>query len=224
MTAVAGVSTTLVDKPKILLIPTPAKTPPPCWAGLADSHESVMVQNPMRALALLTREKFAGVYVTAKFFREAFEIGKLLQNEQILEGMPDGVVLLEGDNTILWGNGRICEWSGRESVRGVNFFTALGSPEILGPDFCPFHTALATGQSTSSTLRGQDNRYFQVHAAPMRELSGPAAPPDRHRPRRDQRSAPAAEARGHPPGRHGAGRPDARGTLRTCRSRTASSC
>ena len=132
-----------------------------------------MVQNPVHALALLTREKFAGVYVTAKFFREAFEIGKLLQNEQILEGMPDGVVLLEGDNTILWGNGRLRQWSGRESVLGVNFFAALGSPEILGPDFCPFHTALATGQSTSSTLRSQDDRYFQVHAAPVRELDGP---------------------------------------------------
>ena len=54
----------------------------------------------------------------------------------------------------------------------MNFYTALGSPEILGPDFCPFHTALATGQSTSSTLRSQDNRYFHVHAAPVRELSG----------------------------------------------------
>ena len=44
----------------------------------------------------------------------------------------------------------------------------------LGPDFCPFHTALATGQGTSSTLRSQDNRYFQVQAAPVRELEGPA--------------------------------------------------
>ena len=52
---------------------------------------------------------------------------------------------------------------------GLNFYTALGSPEILGPDFCPFHTALATGQSTSSTLRSEDNRYFHVHAAPVRE-------------------------------------------------------
>ena len=45
----------------------------------------------------------------------------------------------------------------------------LGSPEILGPDFCPFHTALATGQPSSSTLRSGDNRYFQVHAAPVFE-------------------------------------------------------
>ena len=44
----------------------------------------------------------------------------------------------------------------------MNFYTILGSPEILGPDFCPFHTALATGQATSSTLRSGENRYYQV--------------------------------------------------------------
>ena len=53
---------------------------------------------------------------------------------------------------------------------GANFYTVLGSPEILGPDFCPFHTALATGQATSSTLRSGDNHYYHVHAAPVREV------------------------------------------------------
>jgi PAS domain-containing protein len=143
-------------------------------SAAANSHDVVTVQNPIRALALLTRERFDGVFVTARYFQEAFEIGKLLQNEQILEGMPDGVAMLESDNTIIWGNCRMREWSGRDSVAGMNFYAALGSPEILGPDFCPFHTALATGQGTSSTLRSQDNRYFQVQAAPVRETEGPA--------------------------------------------------
>ncbi len=138
-----------------------------------DSHEVVVVQNPVRALALLGREKFAGVFVNSEYLQEALEVGKLLQNKEILEGMPDGVVLLDNDNTILWSNGRLCEWSGRDSVAGVNFYTVLGSPEILGPDFCPFHTALATGCGTSSTLRGDDNRYFHVHAAPVHEMDGP---------------------------------------------------
>jgi CheY-like chemotaxis protein len=90
----------------------------------------------------------------------------------IVEGMPDGVALLESDNTILWANSRLCEWSGRESLAGVKFYAALGTPEILGPDFCPFHTALATGQATSSTLRGQDGQFFQVHAAPVEKREG----------------------------------------------------
>ena len=95
------------------------------------------------------------------------------QNEQILEGMPDGVVLLDSENTILWWNGRLREWTGRESLLGTNFYSVLGSPEILGPDFCPFHTALATGTASTSTLRSADGRYFQVHAAPVHESAGP---------------------------------------------------
>ena len=159
------------EKSKILLICDARENVESMFTGDAGSRELVIVQNPMRALALLSRERFDGVFVAEQYFQQAFEIGKLLQNEQILEGMPDGVALLENDNTILWGNGRMREWSGLESVIGVNFYLALGSPEILGPDFCPFHTALATGQGTGSTLRTQDNRYFQVHAAPVIELN-----------------------------------------------------
>ncbi|MGA2032615.1 MAG: response regulator [Thermoguttaceae bacterium] len=165
--------TTLSEKRKILLLCDSRENVQDVLAGVTDSLDVVIVQNPMRALALLARERFDGVFVTAGYFREAFDIGKLFQNEQILEGMPDGVALVESDNTILWGNGRIREWSGRESVVGAKFYTVLGNPEILGPDFCPFHTALATGQGTSSTLRSQDNRFFHVHAAPVIEAEGP---------------------------------------------------
>ena len=139
----------------------------------ADSYDVVVVENTMRALAHLTREEFDGVYVTADHLQQALEVGKFLQNEQILEEMPDGVVLLDRDNSILWCNGRLRGWSNQDSVVGCNFYSVLGSPEILGPDFCPFHTALATGKASSSTLKSGDNRYYQVHAAPVRESNGP---------------------------------------------------
>jgi two-component system, sensor histidine kinase SagS len=96
-----------------------------------------------------------------------------IPNEQILEGMPDGVALLDSDNSIIWSNGRLGEWFQCNHVVGANFYTVLGSPELLGPDFCPFHSALATGQPTSSTLRSGDSRYYHVHAAPVRESAGP---------------------------------------------------
>ena len=48
----------------------------------------------------------------------------------------------------------------------------LGTPEILGPDFCPFHTALATGRASASTLRCFQNRYLRVHAAPVLDEHG----------------------------------------------------
>jgi len=169
-----GVSSRLTTKPKILLICDSRENAEQLLAHAADSHEVLVVQNPMRALAYLTRETFDGIYVASEYLRHAFEIGKLLQNNQILEGMPDGVMLLDSDNNIIWSNGRLNEWSHRDNVMGENFYSVLGSPEILGPDFCPFHTALATGQATGSTLRSGANRYYHVHAAPLVEADGPA--------------------------------------------------
>ena len=163
----------MAGKPRILFVCESRDQVEQVLGSAGDEYESVVTENPMQALTRLTREEFDGVYIASERLKEAFEIGKLLQNEQILEGMPDGVVLLDNDNAILWGNGRLREWSRCESVVGANFYTVLGSPEILGPDFCPFHTALATGHPSSSTLRSEENRYFQVHAAPVHEPGGP---------------------------------------------------
>ncbi len=138
-----------------------------------DGVEIEEVRSPIRALARMARENFAGLYVANSHIGEAFRMGKLLQNERILEGMPDGVVLLDADNTIIWGNGRLREWTGRENVIGQNFYSVLNSPEILGPDFCPFHTALTAGIASSSTLRSGENRYYQIHAAPVSEGNKP---------------------------------------------------
>lgn len=164
----------MTTKPKILLICDTRENAERLLADAVNSHEVLVVQNPLRALAYLTRENFDGVYVAAEYLQQALEIGKLLQNDQILEGMPDGVMLLDGDNKIIWSNGRLKEWSHRDNVVGENFYSVLGSPEILGPDFCPFHTALATGQATGSTLRSGENRYYHMHAAPLGETAAPA--------------------------------------------------
>ena len=164
----------MTDRPRILLLGDVGEDATPLVSHLGDSVETVTVRNPIRAFARLAREKFDAVLVASPHLREALELGKLLQNERILEQMPDGVVLLDPENTVIWGNGRLKEWTGRDTIVGLNFYAVLGSPEILGPDFCPFHTALATGARSSSTLRASDNRYFRVHALPILDTDGPA--------------------------------------------------
>jgi len=142
---------------------------------LGGDVEIVEVYSPVKALSRLVREDFAAIYCDADHFANASDVGQLLQNDRILQGMPNGVVLLDSENTILWGNGRLCDWSNRDEVVGENFYQILGSPEILGPDFCPFHTALATRSASASTLRCADNRYYRLHAAPVLE-TGDKAP------------------------------------------------
>jgi two-component system, sensor histidine kinase SagS len=163
----------LAAKPKLLYVGEAQPDNLRLLDQLNDSYDVVQVQSPLRALGRLARESFAGLYVEPDHLGDAFQIGRLLQNDRILEGMPDGIVVLDSENTIIWGNGRLREWTGRDDVISLNFYTVLGSPEILGPDFCPFHTALATGRASNSTLRSGDNRYYQVHAAPVFEGQNP---------------------------------------------------
>ncbi len=157
------------DKPKILSVGDVRSADESLLAALREQCHVIEAPNPVRLLSALARDAYAGVFIASDALGDAEQLGQLLQNDRILEGMPDAVVLLDSDNTILWGNGRLREWTGREQILGGNFYAVLGSPEILGPDFCPFHTALATGRPSGSTLRSGDNRYFKVHAAPVVE-------------------------------------------------------
>ncbi len=58
-------------------------------------------------------------------------------------------------------------WTGRTHLSGENFYNVLNGPDILGPDYCPFHTALATGKPSNANLRTRDNRYYQMYASPI---------------------------------------------------------
>ena len=138
---------------------------------LGDDVEIIPLDSTLKALALMGRGDYAGVFVDADHFSEASDVGRLLQNDRILQGMPDGVVLLDSENCVIWGNGRLSEWTKQKGVLGQNFYQVLGSPEILGPDFCPFHTALSTRKSSASVLRCNDNRYYRLHAAPLLDSS-----------------------------------------------------
>ncbi len=161
------------EKPKILCLGEADDHLPEAFRQLEQDFEMIEVSSLFRALSLLHRGVFAGVIIPADSFRQSLQLANRLRNERILKEMPDGVALLDNENTIIWANDRVVDWSGHESVAGMNFYTVLGSPEILGPDFCPFHSALANGRPTNSTLRSGENRYFQVHAAPVHETHCP---------------------------------------------------
>lgn len=140
---------------------------------IGDSHselstdEVVFVTSAADALDAMAREEFAEV----RFSGNAFHFGRdgvlAQQSDAMLRDMPDGVALVDDQRVILWSNRRLEAWAGGSGLVGQDFYEALSNPEIMGPDFCPFHTALATGQPSGMTLRTPDNRFFQVHAAPL---------------------------------------------------------
>ena len=141
-------------------------------AAFGDRFEVVVTNNPIRAFAKLAREKFAGIFVSGQHIEAAIKLGQISENERILEAMPDGVSLLDADGTILWANECLRQWANRGNIVGETFYSALSNPEILGPDYSPFSTALTLGQPSSSTLRTAEGRFFQLHVAPIMDSRG----------------------------------------------------
>jgi CheY-like chemotaxis protein len=151
-------------KPKLLYVAGDSDHLP---ESIASACEIVEVRNPLRALAKVTREEFDGIYVAAKRFTEALRLGRLLENDRILEGMPDAMALLDHEGIILWANERLRHWTARGNIIGEHFFAALGNPEIVGTESSPLRAALRTNHTVTSLLRTTDNRYFHLHAAPI---------------------------------------------------------
>jgi CheY-like chemotaxis protein len=141
---------------------------------LRESGDVLIVHNPLRALAKIAHEKFDGVYVAADHLQNAVRLGRLLENDRILEGMPDAVTLLDSELTILWANHLFLEWCNRGNVIGDQFFTALGTTQIVGPEEHPLLNSLRTGQPNSTLLKTDDDRYFQLHAAPINDVNSSA--------------------------------------------------
>jgi CheY-like chemotaxis protein len=129
------------------------------------------VASPIAALNRLGRGGYAGVLLQADSQEATNNIIRFLQNAKILNGMPEGVALVNADMQVSWANACLHDWSPVGQIVGSDFYNILGNAQILGPDFCPFHTALATGQASSSTLQTEDNRFYQVHVVPLVEAS-----------------------------------------------------
>ena len=139
---------------------------------LGPSVQVVPVRSLARAIVRLAGGEFDGIYAEADHFTPAADATQLLHNVQILSAMPDGIVLLDRDSQITWGNARIREWVDQKDVRGKNFYQMLGITEILGPETKPFETTFHTGQPTASTLRYGENRFYRIHAAPVLNFEG----------------------------------------------------
>lgn len=162
-------------KQQVLCLSADRKVAEELAARLGPDCEVTPVSSLARAAAKLSKGGIAGVYADAAHFGPTADATQLIHNVQMLRGMPDGVVLLDRENNIVWGNGRLREWTGSESVVGKSFYSVLGGPDILGPEFKPFDAAFTESHSTASTLRCEDNRFFRIHAAPVEHFAGETA-------------------------------------------------
>lgn len=129
----------------------------------------------VEAFPLLEEEDVVGVWLERNSLPQISEVRGISQSGLMLRDMPEGVALLDSDLRVIWANRQLLQWAGREegTPLGMTFYELLHNPEIMGPDFCPFHTSLATGDQSHSTLHSAGSQYFKVHAAPIHSADAP---------------------------------------------------
>ena len=132
----------------------------------------VSAKGPLDALSKLSRNHFTGIYVVPDEITNYLELARLLQSERILEGIPDGVALLDENRCIIWGNSILQEWGRQDQLVGRGFYDVFPS-QVANSGVCPFQVALQSGRDTSAVL-SSGGQYLQLHAAPLQDKHGSA--------------------------------------------------
>jgi two-component system, sensor histidine kinase SagS len=132
---------------------------------LHDQFDVICPDSLEDSLETLQEGGFSGLFLCG---HEMTSAGLLLQAGGILDHLHDGFALIGHRREILWHNRQLEKLTSSEgTLVGQSFYQCFGSPEILGPDFCPLNTAFGMGESARSTLRVGDKTYFEVEATPV---------------------------------------------------------
>jgi len=132
-----------------------------------------------QALQRISNPGLAAVCVTGSQEMLAQAIVIPLAGE-LLSRIPDGMALLDQTLKILWCISRFRELSLAAGCKapgtqvGQTFYDAFGTPEILGPDLSPFHTALGSDSTARSQLGVGEKAFYQIEVTPLpAEEEGP---------------------------------------------------
>lgn len=160
-----GARETVSDSAKILLFGKANEQTCSLVEQLRQRQDVEITETLEAGLQRLRADDVSGLFLLGNHFA-AFD--GLLEAGGLLEQMPDGIALLSPKLEILWCNARFEEMSGQSAaLLGQKFYDAFGTPEITGPDYCPFHTAVGLGKAARSTLHVGEKDYFSVDVKPL---------------------------------------------------------
>ena len=164
--------TGVAGKPRLLVIDRDSSHEKSTLDCLSESFERVTVRTISKALALLRDQKFDAVYVDASQLSAVRWVGMMIQAEEILDAISDGVAVVDPDLRIIWANPEFHSLTDSSDAGGrLPFYQALGQAEILGPDPCPFTTAVASKAAASTAMKIAGDRYLRLTVTPVFDAS-----------------------------------------------------
>ncbi len=165
----------VAEKPRLLVIERETGPGAAVREALSLGFEVVLARSMARALVLLRQQRFAGVYVDAAQLGAVRWAGVMIQADEILEAISDGVAVVDVHQNVIWSNPEFQSLQVESDGENLAFYQALGNPEVLGPDPCPFLSAIGSKAPAQSLLRVGANRYLRVQVTPVFDSEGKVA-------------------------------------------------
>src|SRR5690349_12702765 len=100
----------VADLPRLLVIERDARSHPEAREALGKIFDVTVARSMARALVTIRQQPFVGVYVDAAQLASVRWAGLLLQADEILDAIADGVAVVDTDLKILWANPEFGEY------------------------------------------------------------------------------------------------------------------
>jgi CheY-like chemotaxis protein len=158
----------VAEQPRLLVIDREPSSGEPISDRLHGNFDTTVVHSMSRALSLLRESRFDGVLVEQSQLAAVRWVGMIIQAEEILDAIADGVVVVDPDLRMIWANPEFLSLTdSRVTPVGTKFYQTIPECEILGPDPCPFTSAVASRGPASTAIKIRGNRYLRVTVTPV---------------------------------------------------------
>lgn len=155
--------------PKILLFGRHLDRAAAVVEQLTAQFDVVASESVESGLQHLREGDFSGVFLCNE---DGAAANALIQAGGLLEQIPDCYALVDLNEQVIWGNSALKRVAELIGVEGTKFFDVFGSPKILGPDFMPFNTALATNKTARCSIQVGDKAFYELQVTPVFEQGG----------------------------------------------------
>lgn len=156
----------MASLPKILCVGAEPKALEAFVKALGTGVECQRVANHLEAEKLLQHGSYTAVMMLAGSQAAEHPL-EAIRAAEIVSQIADGVVLVDADNSVVWANHQFRQWCPANEIIGESFYKALGSADILGPDFCPFNSARRSGLAATTVVRIGEHQFYQLKAVPL---------------------------------------------------------
>ena len=153
--------------PKVVCIQTDgAEQSPPL--PFDSSFEVTVVKNSAEALQAIRQQDYDGLYVCGSSSHTLGSVSarSIIENFAVFDLLPEGIAILDSKKNILSANKRLTDWFNNPNMVGLNFYTAIGNPTIIGSEPSPLTTSAARNSLCCATLE-IGGIYYRLSVVPV---------------------------------------------------------